>query len=116
MNAAWGNSYSEGGVISYTGGAEVHGSKSASEVVFNAADAKKLYDLVHNNDSLLSTLDPADFEIDLTQLNLPLIDKISPYDVQTQNIDNKKVMNIENITMEFPQVNDPDGVKNAILN
>ena len=25
-------------------------------------------------------------------------------------------MNIENITMEFPQVNDPDGVKNAILN
>lgn len=116
VNAAWGNSYSEGGVISYTGGAEVHGSKSASEVVFNAADAKKLYDLVHNNDSLLSTLDPADFEIDLTQLNLPLIDKISPYDVQTQNIDNKKVMNIENITMEFPQVNDPDGVKNAILN
>ena len=116
VNNAWGNSYSEGGVISYTGGAEVHGSKSASEVVFNAADAKKLYDLVHNNDSLLSTLDPADFEIDLTQLNLPLIDKISPYDVQTQNIDNKKVMNIENITMEFPQVNDPDGVKNAILN
>ena len=116
VNAAWGNSYSDGGVISYTGGAEVHGSKSASEVVFNAADAKKLYDLVHNNDSLLSTLDPADFEIDLTQLNLPLIDKISPYDVQTQNIDNKKVMNIENITMEFPQVNDPDGVKNAILN
>lgn len=109
-------SYSEGGVVNYTGIAEVHGSKSASEVVFNAADAKKLYDLVHNNDSLLSTLDPADFEIDLTQLNLPLIDKISPYDVQTQNIDNKKVMNIENITMEFPQVNDPDGVKNAILN
>lgn len=42
--------FSEGGIVDYTGSANVHGSSSRSEVVFNSTDAKKLYDLVHNND------------------------------------------------------------------
>lgn len=42
--------FSEGGVMSSTGPAILHGSHSAPEVVFNAADAAKLYDLVHGGD------------------------------------------------------------------
>lgn len=42
--------FSEGGVMSQTGPAILHGSKSAPEVVFNASDAAKLYDLIHNGD------------------------------------------------------------------
>lgn len=42
--------FSEGGVMSSTGPAILHGSNSAPEVVFNAADAAKLYDLVHGGD------------------------------------------------------------------
>ena len=44
------SNFSEGGIVDYTGSANVHGSSSRSEVVFNSTDAKKLYDLVHNND------------------------------------------------------------------
>lgn len=44
------SSFAEGGIVDYTGNANVHGSSSHSEVVFNSTDAKKLYDLVHNND------------------------------------------------------------------
>ena len=45
-------SYSTGGTVDYTGLANVHGSKSNSEVIFNSAQAKKLYDFVANTGSL----------------------------------------------------------------
>lgn len=41
-----GGSYANGGVIDFTGKADVHGSPSKPEVVFNSSEAKKLYNLV----------------------------------------------------------------------
>lgn len=38
--------YSNGGTVDYTGIAAVHGSKKSSEVIFNAAQSKQLYDMV----------------------------------------------------------------------
>lgn len=109
---AAGKSFADGGVISYTGSASVHGTSTSSEVVFNAADAKKLYDLVHtgNFDSV------PNITVDLTKINLPKVDRIRPVDVATQTVKEDHSLTIENITMEFPQVNDPDGVKDAIMN
>jgi len=40
--------YADGGVVDYTGRAQVHGTAGSPEVVFNATDAAKLYDLIHN--------------------------------------------------------------------
>ena len=45
-------SYSTGGTVDYTGLANVHGSKSNSEVIFNSAQAKKLYDFIANTGNL----------------------------------------------------------------
>ena len=42
------SSYSSGGVNDETGVAMLHGTKSRSEVIFNSADAKKLWDYIHN--------------------------------------------------------------------
>lgn len=38
--------FSNGGTVDYTGIAAVHGSKKSSEVIFNAAQSKQLYDMV----------------------------------------------------------------------
>ncbi len=107
-----GGSFADGGVISYTGNASVHGTPTAPEVVFNASDAKKLYDIVHNG----SFSSMPNITIDLTKINLPKIDRIRPSDVTTPTVNEDHSLTIENITMEFPQVNDPDGVKDAIIN
>lgn len=48
--------YAMGGVVEDTGIAKLHGDKVHSEVVFNAADAKKLYDYIHNTPSLILDL------------------------------------------------------------
>ena len=48
--------YKTGGVADYTGMAQLDGSKSKSEVIFNSTDAKKLYDLVHNTTNLADML------------------------------------------------------------
>ena len=48
-------SFSEGGVVDYTGPAAVHGSKSHPEVVFNADAAAKLYNYVINTPDLLKS-------------------------------------------------------------
>lgn len=48
--------YAAGGVVENTGIAKLHGDKVHSEVVFNAADAKKLYDYIHNTPSLILDL------------------------------------------------------------
>lgn len=44
--------YAAGGVNSKTGIVQLDGTRQRSEVVFNANDAAKLYDLVHNTSSL----------------------------------------------------------------
>lgn len=42
-----GKKYSSGGVADFTGFAQLDGSKTKSETIFNSTDSKKLYDLVH---------------------------------------------------------------------
>lgn len=44
--------YAKGGINDFTGLAMMHGTKQKSEVVFNSADAKKLYDFVHTSNNL----------------------------------------------------------------
>lgn len=44
--------YASGGVNDYTGMAHLDGTKTRPEIVFNNADAAKLYSLVHNTDDL----------------------------------------------------------------
>lgn len=47
-------SYAEGGIIDYTGEADVHGDSQHSEVVFNSRDAKNLWEMIHrSNDKSL---------------------------------------------------------------
>jgi hypothetical protein len=48
--------FSKGGVNSEPGLYPLHGTKTASEVIFNATDAKKLYDFVKNASSISSRL------------------------------------------------------------
>ncbi len=39
--------FSTGGIVDFTGPANVHGSETHSEVIFNSSDAKKLWDMIH---------------------------------------------------------------------
>ena len=48
LKAAGVPGYSSGGVADYTGQAMLHGSRTSPEVIFNATDASKLYDIIHN--------------------------------------------------------------------
>lgn len=48
-------SHANGGVVDYTGTAMMHGTKQKSEVVFNAADASKLYQYVHTTPNLIAS-------------------------------------------------------------
>ena len=45
-----GGGFADGGVVNFTGLTNVHGSPNSPEVVFNARDAKKLYDMVRSGD------------------------------------------------------------------
>lgn len=94
--------YADGGVVSFTGATTVHGSPNAPEVVFNATDAAKLYDLVHG--------------MDVSTLGLPKISALDLSNIFNNTKTEKPPMTIENVTMNFPHVDDPDGVKQAILN
>lgn len=49
--------FADGGVVSQTGHAMVHGSTRAPEVVFNATDAAKLYDIIHNGNPVAAMAD-----------------------------------------------------------
>lgn len=48
--------FANGGVVDSTGLAMLHGTKQKGEVIFNAADSKKLYDLVHGTPSLIANI------------------------------------------------------------
>jgi hypothetical protein len=41
--------YRDGGVADYTGLAELHGTKTKAETIFNSTDSSKLYELIHGN-------------------------------------------------------------------
>lgn len=47
--------YADGGVADFTGPIQIDGSKTRSEVVFNSADAAKLYTLVHDAPNLVGS-------------------------------------------------------------
>ena len=51
--------YASGGVIDYTGVANVHGSKTSAETVFNAAQSKELYNMVKSGDFSAKVADRA---------------------------------------------------------
>lgn len=75
-NQNWtGGSYANGGVIDYTGKADVHGSPSKPEVVFNSSEAKKLYNIVRNM-SLNNTL-PQLQNADISEITKKISDNIS---------------------------------------
>lgn len=48
--------FADGGVADSTGLAMLHGTKQKGEVIFNATDSKKLYELVHNTPSLIASV------------------------------------------------------------
>jgi len=78
-------SYKDGGIIDYTGIAQVHGSSSSPEVVFNASQASKLYDLVKSI--------PSGFDLSKILVNNPL-----------QNImNNFKVPDYSSFARQLPQ-------------
>lgn len=81
------SNFAEGGVVDYTGGANVHGTSTRSEVVFNSTDAKKLYDLIHNN--TLSNL-----ENDVINKLSSIVDNIGDY-----SKDNGTNIKIDNINL-----------------
>lgn len=49
--------YADGGVNTQTGTAMMHGTPRAPEVVFNATDAAKLYDIIHNGNPVAAMAD-----------------------------------------------------------
>lgn len=51
-----GYGFASGGVADFTGMANLHGSSTNPEVIFNSADAAKLYNLVHNAPNLLNSM------------------------------------------------------------
>jgi len=57
VNSAWDArlaGYADGGVNTSTGIAMLHGTKQKGEVIFNASDSKKLYDMIHGTPNLLA--------------------------------------------------------------
>lgn len=94
--------YADGGVVDFTGASLLHGAPNSPEVVFNAKDAKKLYDMVRN--------------MDVASMNMP---RLSGLDIGsalkdvTKNTDSG--IHIDEMHLSFPHVDDPEGVKEAIL-
>ena len=84
-------SFASGGVVDYTGLANVHGSQNSAEVTFNAKDAKSLWNYIHN----LSNID-----------SNSIINKLSSAfkNIVPNNDNNGQIINIGNI--ELPSVKD----------
>ena len=51
-----GSSFATGGVVNFTGPAHLDGTQTDPEVIFNSADAAKLYHLVHTTPNLVDKL------------------------------------------------------------
>lgn len=94
-------SYASGGINDYTGLAMLHGERQKSEVVFNAEDAKKLWQYVHNmkpqrpnNTGELSLLaqsfnkaiESAKGDIHIGTINLPQVKNADDFVTQLKRI------------------------------
>lgn len=82
--------YSDGGVSSSTGLSMMHGSSSQPEVVFNSADAQKLYNFVHGTKDLLGAVVPNGIIPQTT----PMI--LSPRDILGSRGDGSDVLSQDN--------------------
>lgn len=87
-------SYATGGVNDETGFAALHGERQKSEVIFNAEDAKKLWNWIHNMDENCNIED-------IGSAAKSLMSKIN-----TANTDNSTDIHIEHL--ELPSVKDKD--------
>ena len=84
----------EGGVADYTGLAKLHGSHANPEVVFNSADAAKLYHLVHNTPDLVKSIVGSILPVGVSA---PKIAKM--FGIGNASTDNSKIVQVGNITL-----------------
>lgn len=93
-NKSKSKSYATGGVNDETGFATLHGERQKSEVIFNAEDAKKLWNWIHNMDENCNIED-------IGSVAKSLMSKVT-----TANTDNSTDIHIEHL--ELPSVKDKD--------
>lgn len=110
-------SYKDGGVIDYTGTAQVHGSKSSSEVAFNASQAKKLYELVKDlpetSFDFKSILKSVSSLTSISSMfKVPDIGKTISSIVKNTS---QAVNQTFNVTANFPNVTTRDEIKQALI-
>lgn len=86
--------YASGGVADYTGLARLDGSRSNPEVVFNSADAAKLYHLVHNTPDLVKSIVGSILPVGVSA---PKIAKM--FGIGNASTDNSKIVQVGNITL-----------------
>lgn len=94
-------SYASGGINDYTGLAMLHGEHQKSEVVFNAEDAKKLWQYIHNMkpqrptstgelsllaQSLNKAVDSSKGDIHIGTINLPQVKNANDFVTQLRRI------------------------------
>lgn len=106
-------SYASGGVVDFTGLAQLDGTKSKSETIFNSGDSKKLYDLIHNMPSLTSYFaNLMKSSIDAMKFNNSNLATVGVSTVP--NVINKYELNIGDIQLHGVQ--DTDSFARAIIN
>ena len=94
--------FRDGGVVDFTGVANVHGSKTSAEVVFNAEQAKKLHELINN----LPKVPHLMLDNIIPKLTLP------PLRSSGSAVSKSKGSNIYNISLNIDKVTgDVDGGK-----
>lgn len=86
--------HKDGGVVGYTGLAKLHGSHANPEVVFNSADAAKLYHLVHNTPDLVKSIVGSILPVGVSA---PKIAKM--FGIGNASTDNSKIVQVGNITL-----------------
>lgn len=87
--------FAQGGVASYTGLAKLHGTPNNPEVIFNANDAKKLYEMIHYN-----------------MIPIPRFNNNWQFGETNKNSGNSNIT-IEKI--EFPNATDRNEIREALL-
>ncbi len=86
---------SQGGIHDKTGLVMMHGSNSASEVTFNANDAKKLYQLVHSTPNLVASMQEGIVEANSNPSGITNT---------TNHTENSKKIEIQNLTVKANNV------------
>lgn len=83
--------YDTGGVNQDAGLAQLHGTSSSAEVIFNAVDAKKLWAFIHNLDTGMPSISKNNAT---TNALNPLTDAIKQLAASSQNGDSIKIENL----------------------